>query len=154
MSLSVGLGKIINDPEATLRTRRALGALSTPGLLVLDTGITIDSDGRLVLRLNPTGGLTQDETGLSVTGSPSLSGKGTASLSFAMNGSVQNLTIAVTGALSGDHVIVSPVGTPHATGIISWSGYVSAGNTVTIRVSTANVGGSDVRFWRAVVIRY
>ncbi|GEM_PF-2169516 len=148
MSLSVGLGKIINDPEATLRTRRALGALSTPGLLVLDTGITIDSDGRLVLRLKSTGGLTQDETGLSV-----FSGKGTASLSFARNGTVQNLTITVTGALSGDNVIVSPVEAP-ATGIISWSGYVSADNTVTIRVATANVGGSDVRFWRAVVIRY
>jgi len=64
MTMSVGLGKIINDPNASVRVRKALGALSTPGLLVHDTGLSIDDDGRIILRLDPNGGLTQDENGV------------------------------------------------------------------------------------------
>lgn len=64
MTLSKGLGGITNDPEATIRTRRALGILSRPELLVTDTGITIDDTGRIALRLNASSGLSQDENGL------------------------------------------------------------------------------------------
>lgn len=66
MTMSVGLAKIQNDPDATIMTRKALGALSTPGLLVHDTGLSIDGDGRIFIRLKPDGGLVQDENGLSV----------------------------------------------------------------------------------------
>ena len=68
MTLSVGLGKVINDPTASILTRKALGRLSTPGMLVTDEGLTIDNDGRMVLRLKPGGGLTEDEAGLFLTG--------------------------------------------------------------------------------------
>lgn len=66
MTMSVGLAKIQNDPEGSVMVRKALGALSTPGLLVHDTGLSIDSDGRIIIRLNPDGGLIQDEDGLSL----------------------------------------------------------------------------------------
>lgn len=66
MTMSVGLAKIQNDPEGSIMVRKALGALSTPGLLVHDTGLSIDSDGRIIIRLNPNGGLIQDEDGLSL----------------------------------------------------------------------------------------
>lgn len=65
MSMSVGLGKIQNDPKATPLTRKALGALSTPHLLVDNQGISIDDEGRLFVRVKPGGGiLLNDETGL------------------------------------------------------------------------------------------
>ena len=64
MTMSVGLAKIITDPTAGVLTRKALGALSTPGLLVHDTGLSIDGDGRIIIKLAPDGGLLQDATGL------------------------------------------------------------------------------------------
>lgn len=64
MALSVGLGRIVNDPDAPIRTRKALGRLSTPGLLVTDEGLTINTDGRIVLRLSR--GLIQGAFGLAV----------------------------------------------------------------------------------------
>jgi len=65
MSMSVGLAKIQNDPKATPLTRKALGALSTPHLLVDNQGISIDDEGRLFIRVKPDGGiLLNDETGL------------------------------------------------------------------------------------------
>lgn len=66
MTMSVGLAKIQNDPNASPLVRKALGALSTPGLLVHDTGLSIDDDGRIIVKLNPNGGITQDEDGLAV----------------------------------------------------------------------------------------
>lgn len=68
MTMSVGLARIINDPDATVLTRKALGALSNPVLLVNDQGLTIDNDGRIALRLKTGGGITEDATGLSATG--------------------------------------------------------------------------------------
>lgn len=68
MTMSVGLGRIINDPSASILIRKALGVLSTPGLLVTDQGITINDDGRFTLKLTPNGGLSEDSTGLSVSG--------------------------------------------------------------------------------------
>ncbi len=65
MSMSVGLAKIQNDPSATPLTRKALGALSTPHLLVDNQGISVDDEGRLFVRVKPDGGiLLNDETGL------------------------------------------------------------------------------------------
>lgn len=64
MTLSVGFGRIVNDPEASILTRKALGRLETPGLLVTDEGLTINNDGRMVLRLTPS--LSQNSDGLAV----------------------------------------------------------------------------------------
>jgi hypothetical protein len=66
MRLSVGLARIISDPELPVITRRALAILSTPSLLVNDNGLTIDGSGRIALRLKEGGGLIEDEDGLSV----------------------------------------------------------------------------------------
>ena len=66
MTMSVGLGRIENDSQATVLTRKALGILSTPGLLVYDDALTIDETGRITLRLKDGGGLQKDETGLSL----------------------------------------------------------------------------------------
>lgn len=64
MTMSVGLGRIVVDPSASVLVRKALGALSTPGLLVDDTGLTIDDNGRIIVRLKADGGLVQDADGL------------------------------------------------------------------------------------------
>jgi hypothetical protein len=66
MTMSVGLGRIINDPNASILVRKALGALSTPGLIVTDTGITINGSGKLEVKLDPDGGLSQSEDGLAI----------------------------------------------------------------------------------------
>lgn len=66
MTMSVGLARIITDPEASVLVRKALGALSTPGLLVYDDALTIDDTGRIVLRLHPDGGLSKSENGLAI----------------------------------------------------------------------------------------
>lgn len=65
MTMSVGLARIINDPDASVLTRKALGALSNPVLVVTDKGVTINDDGLIALKLKPGGGLTEDATGLS-----------------------------------------------------------------------------------------
>lgn len=64
MTMSVGLGRIIVDPAASVLVRKALGALSTPGLLVYDDALTIDDTGRITLRLKEGGGLVNDSDGL------------------------------------------------------------------------------------------
>jgi hypothetical protein len=64
MTMSVGLGRIGNDPQATVLTRKALGILSTPGLLVYDDALTIDESGRITLRVKPDGGIAYDKDGL------------------------------------------------------------------------------------------
>lgn len=64
--MSVGLARIVSDPDATPLTRKALGALGTPGLLVYDDALTIDDSGRLTLKLKSGGGLQQTSDGLFV----------------------------------------------------------------------------------------
>lgn len=64
MSMSVGLGKIQNDPDATPLTRKALGALSTPHLIVDNQGISVDDEGRLFVRLVDGGGVIMADGGL------------------------------------------------------------------------------------------
>lgn len=66
MALSVGLGRIVPDPEASTRVRNALAILSDPRLLVTDKAITIDDEGRVVLRIAENMGLLEDENGLSL----------------------------------------------------------------------------------------
>lgn len=84
---------------------------------------------------------------------------GTASLNFGSiaSGNEAELTITVTGAASGDSVVVTP-----ADGIesgLSWNGWVSAADTVTVRLSYKNIGGGAsidpaARTWRAVVEKF
>lgn len=63
------------------------------------------------------------------------------------------LTITVTGANTGDNVALGPPSSIEAG--LSWSGYVSAANTVTVRL--CNVTGSPIdpasASWRCVVTR-
>jgi len=56
-------------------------------------------------------------------------------------GATAELTATVTGAVSGDVVIVTPTGAPEA-GLI-WTGYVSAADTVTIRLANVTTGAID-----------
>ena len=149
MSLSVGFGKIIPDPEATILTRKALAALSMPGLLVEDKGLTINNDGRFALRLKPLGGLTEDATGLACR---YLSTTLTLTISLVTSNSVQDFPITVTGAVAGEAVIVSPTTTPTAE-IDSWCGLVSSPDIVTVRVHvrTATSGTVAITF-RVIVI--
>lgn len=80
----------------------------------------------------------------------------TASLDFpSIAASVSSeLTVAVVGAVVGDSVHTVPNGAPE-TGLI-WSAYVSAADTVTIRVAnvTAAAINPAVRTWRATVTRF
>lgn len=66
MTMSVGLARITPDPNASVLIRKMMGALSTPGLLVYDTGLSIDDTGRIIVKLNPDGGIVQDENGLAL----------------------------------------------------------------------------------------
>jgi hypothetical protein len=80
----------------------------------------------------------------------------TATLDFSSigAGSTAEMTITVTDAAAGDSVVVSPPAGIEA-GLI-WSGYVSASNTVKVRL--ANVTGSSIDpasgTWRAVVTKF
>jgi hypothetical protein len=77
----------------------------------------------------------------------------TASLDFPSiaASSTAELTVTVTGAASGDTVYAAPTGAPEA-GLV-WSAYVSAANTVTVRMANHTAGAIDpaARTWRADV---
>lgn len=62
-----------------------------------------------------------------------------------------DLTIAVTGAALGGMAVVSPNGAPEA-GLV-WNAFVSAADTVTVRVSNITAAAIDPasRSWRADV---
>jgi hypothetical protein len=82
----------------------------------------------------------------------------TATLDFASiaASSFADLTITVTGAVSGDTVIVNPIAGSATTDVV-YTGWVSAANTVTIRAS--NVSSTTARdpasgTFRATVIRF
>lgn len=65
MTMSVGLARItVDSTVSNPLVRKMMGALSKPGLLVHDTGLSIDDDGRIIIKLSPESGLAQDETGL------------------------------------------------------------------------------------------
>lgn len=67
----------------------------------------------------------------------------TATLDFASiaAGAVGTLTATVTGAATGDFVIVAPPGNLNAGLVVS--GFVSAANTVTIRIINGTAGAID-----------
>jgi hypothetical protein len=75
--------------------------------------------------------------------------------SIAVN-AYEDLTITVTGAVSGDSVVVTPV-SGSATADIVYTGWVSAADTVTVRAS--NVSATNARdpasgTFRATVIKF
>lgn len=63
-----GLGGIVNDPYATILTRKALGRLSTGGLIVNKKGLTLDGLGRFTVPTDNS--LSQDDNGLAVAMKP------------------------------------------------------------------------------------
>lgn len=67
-------------------------------------------------------------------------------------GTTAELTATVTGAVSGDVVIVTPTGAPEAG--LMWDGYVSAADTVTIRLANITTGAIDPasRTWNIEVM--
>ena len=81
---------------------------------------------------------------------------GTAALDFASiaAGSEAELTLTVTGAANGDAVYL---GAPSAIEAgVGWSGYVSAADTVTVRLRNDTAGAIDPASatWRAAVIQF
>lgn len=80
---------------------------------------------------------------------------GSASLDFPSIAAVSqaDLTITVTGAVLGDTVTATPNGAPEA-GLV-WNAFVSAANTVTIRMSNITAGAINpaARNWKVTVIK-
>lgn len=149
MALSVGLARIVNDPDAPIRTRQALGRLATPGLLVNDQGITINTDGRIVLRLSS--GLSETTTGLSVkvkSGGGIVSGDDGLALDDPLGDITftnitvnQNANITGNVNVAGAVNVIGPVTTPVInSGTITNTGDIHSG-TATI-VGNASVGGT------------
>lgn len=143
MTLSVGLGRITNDPEASIRTRLALGKLATPGLLVTDKGLTIDTNGRMVLRLSS--GLSESDSGLAVKVAPgggiTSGADGLALDAHSGDLTVENLTVNHTAhvleTLTVDVSITSPA--------LNSGAIVNSGNINTASldvVGNASVGGT------------
>jgi hypothetical protein len=66
----------------------------------------------------------------------------------------QELTITVTGAAVGDSVVLGPPAAIEAN--LTWAGYVSAADTVTIRVSNPTAGDINPASatWRATVLKH
>lgn len=94
--------------------------------------------GTVLSSVSSAGALTIGQSGTAITRHLS----NTASLDFGnIDGSCANLTITVTGAVAGDTAVATP--TPVTGGIETdadgiWAAYVSAANTVTVRVCDAN----------------
>ncbi len=65
MTMTRGLGGIVSDRSIDVRVRRALDRLATPYLLITDTGVTINDEGKIALRL-ASASLTQDASGLAI----------------------------------------------------------------------------------------
>lgn len=162
MALSVGFGRITNDPEAPIRTRKALGRLATPGLLVTDKGLTIDTNGRMVLRLNdglyedsnglsvklaPDGGLTATEDGLALSdsgGSDTEFGDITVDSITVLGSATINVNANVAGNVNVDGIITGAsaniVGNVNSVGVISTS--VNTG-TIICDTITSDTGTFD-----------
>lgn len=149
MTMSVGFGRIVNDPEATILTRQALGRLQTPGLLVNDQGLTIDTNGRMVLRISS--GLSEDTSGLSVkvkSGGGIVSGDDGLALDDPLGDiTFTNITVNQNANITGDVNVaggvnvIGAVTTPAInSGTITNTGDITSG-TATI-VGNASVGGT------------
>lgn len=132
MTLSVGLGRITNDPEAPIRTRKALGRLATPGLLVTDKGLTIDTNGRIVLRLASAGGLSEDSNGLALKLAPG-SGLSATSDGLGLDGDLTDFGDITCNSITVDTNAI-------VTGNVNVSGNVTADGILTS--SSANIVGA------------
>ena len=106
----------VAETGATVRTSLGVGTGDSPTF----AGVTIDSTAI-------TGHLT-----------------GTASLDFsAWSGTdCQDLTVTVTGAADGDTVTLGIPNALASTAVVTWFGFVSASNTVTVRGCKISSGGS------------
>lgn len=126
-----------------------------------DTGISRASAG--VLQIGTTSNNASGQLNLArilIGGGTAIAGvlSATATLDFPSiaASSFADLTITVTGAVSGDTVIVNPIA-GSATNDVVYTGWVSAANTVTIRAS--NVSSTTARdpasgTFRATVVRF
>lgn len=78
----------------------------------------------------------------------------TSTFTISLTSGVGVHTLTVTGAVVGDTVTVSPTTTPPAS-VASWSAFVSAADTVTIRILiSGGPGGTASQAFRVTVIGY
>lgn len=74
------------------------------------------------------------------------------SFSISLTSGIANYTVTMTGAALGNIVLVAPMTEPPAS-VASWSGVVSAANTVKIRLLVSSgPGGTATQVFRVVVI--
>lgn len=108
--------------------------------------------------LQPTALTVFSPTRLQVGGGAAVSQILTATASLNFGSIAQDndaeLTITVTGAASGDTAIVTPTSGIEAD--LAWCGFVSAADTVTVRLINNSAGSIDpgARTWRATVIKF
>jgi hypothetical protein len=142
----VGMGGYPSDTNSFPANLSVLSrAAAVPGLIVTGAAAQTanlcewrNNAGTALSSINSAGALTIGQSGTAITRHLS----NTASFDFgAVDGSCLNLTITVTGAVAGNTVVATQ--TPVAGGIETdadgiWTAYVSAANTVTVRVCDAN----------------
>lgn len=63
----VSLAKTQSDPQASARSRRAMDRLRKSAYVVTGTGVYLDDEGKIALRLPAGGSFTQDEDGLKLS---------------------------------------------------------------------------------------
>ncbi len=159
---SAGLTEDATGLSVVLKPSAGL-AVDATGLSVVlkpSAGLAATATGLSVL-LKSGGNISVDATGLSVAGptagySPPWTRFLTATATFTLYFSepAYDYTLTVTGAAVGDCVIVSPTSTPHID-LGSWSGLVSAANTVRIRTRIASSSaGNESRTFRVTVIGF
>lgn len=124
-----GNGPAINATGGSLYLNYAGGAA---GVIIWDGQ---GGNGHEILRTDPVAHAIRIAGGTNIK--RHLSSAGSLTFGSVAAGSTVDRTLTVTGAAIGDSVVVTPSGTMEA-GII-WSGYVSAADTITIRL--ANVTG-------------
>jgi predicted RNA-binding protein with TRAM domain len=111
--------RILQDPTASVRTRKAIASLSAKEALNIK-------------RVR----------------------QATTTITMSLTSGVGVYTVTVPGAVVGDTVMVSPTTTPHSSAA-AWSAFVSATNTVTIRVLiSSGPGGTVAQGFQVVVIGF
>lgn len=148
----------VDCPPAFIGYREVSGGGQTNGEIVFGTRLaTTNTDATVRARIKNDGDLELYH-GLQV-GSGTVITKilsATASLNFPSiaAGAVSTLTITVSGAASGDSVQVTPPSTIEAG--LMWCGFVSAADTVTVRLRNATASAIDpaAATWRATVTKF
>jgi hypothetical protein len=138
---SIGRG----TPVTTNSSGQAVTAETvTPGKLVRECGYLLQSAASTVVDMFF---VPAHYTGAIATGT------GTLNFPSIAAGAIEVLTVTVTGAATGDTVILGPPSTIEAG--LTWSGFVSATNTVTVRVHNTTASPIDPASasWRASVMR-